>query len=249
MAMKRKKMRSSLFLVFCLLLLSCGCYVSDYYKSTDEAEAYLEDAEQAGEVSIKEIEDGLFLDGPGSEDALIFYPGAKVEYSAYLPLMYELAEEGMDVFLIRMPANLAILGEDKADAVLESYSYENWYIGGHSLGGAMAANYAAGYVTEEKEAKLRGLILLAAYPTKDLTGSGLKVLTIYGSEDSVLSRKKLEEGRKYLPKDAQELLIEGGNHAQFGSYGEQKGDGKAAVSAEEQRRQTVEAVINLLNKD
>ena len=271
--MKRKKITSSLILLFCLLLLSCGCYVSDYYRSTDEAEAYRKEAEQTGYVSVKEIEDGLFIDGPGSENALIFYPGAKVEYSAYLPLLCELAEEGMDVFLIRMPANLAILGADKADDILESYSYANWYIGGHSLGGAMAANYAADYVTEEKEASakssqkkdndtaeknkesdkseasLKGLILLAAYPTKDLTESGLKVLTIYGSEDSVLSREKLEEGRKYLPEDAQELVIEGGNHAQFGCYGEQKGDGKASVSAEKQREQTVEAIVELLNKD
>ena len=273
MAMKRKKITSSLILLFCLLLISCGCYVGDYYRSTDEAEEYAKETEQAGKLNIKEIEGGLLIDGPGSENALIFYPGAKVEYSAYLPLLCELAEEGMDVFLIRMPANLAILGADKADDILESYSYANWYIGGHSLGGAMAANYAADFVPEEKEASaksgqkkdndtaekskeseksegsLKGLILLAAYPTKDLSESGLKVLTIYGSEDSVLSREKLEEGRKYLPKDAHELVIEGGNHAQFGCYGEQKGDGKASVSAEKQREQTVEAIVELLNKD
>ncbi len=247
--MNRKKIRSSLILLLCLLLLSGSSYASDYYRSTDEAEAYLEGAEQAGEVSIKEIEDGLFLDGPGNEDALIFYPGAKVEYSAYIPLLYGLADQGMDVFLIHMPSNLAIFGRNKADDILGGYSYENYYIGGHSLGGAMSADYAADYVEKESKSALKGLILLAAYPTKDLSKSDLKVLTIYGSEDGVLSMEKLEEGRTYLPKDAQKLVIEGGNHAQFGSYGEQKGDGKAFISAEEQREETTEAIVSLLNKN
>jgi poly(3-hydroxybutyrate) depolymerase len=117
------------------------------------------------------------------------------------------------------------------------YSYTNWYIGGHSLGGAMAANYAANH-----EKLLSGVVLLAAYSTKKLSDS-LAVISVYGSEDHVLNMKKLKEGDAYLPDTAVKYVIDGGNHAQFGNYGEQDGDGKALISAEDQQRQTAELIV------
>lgn len=227
--MSRKKKIGIVLLTF-LIICSAGSiwYVNDYYRSTEEAEKYLQ---KDGDITITEIEDGLFLDGSGTEDALIFYPGAKVEYTAYVPMLYQLAEEGTDVFLVKMPCNLAIFGKDKADDILQEYSYKNWYLGGHSLGGAMAADYAADHIKDEK---LSGLLLLAAYPTKSLKDSDMKVLTLYGTEDKVLHMDKVKEGRKYLPKTYKEVSIKGGNHAQFGCYGPQKGDGKAKISAKEQ---------------
>ncbi len=123
------------------------------------------------------------------------------------------------------------------------YPYENLYVSGHSLGGAMAASYAA----QHKDA-LDGVILLAAYPTASLDSDGFTVISLYGSEDKVLNKEKLEAGRAYMPQDYHEVCIEGGNHAQFGAYGEQSGDGKAAISREEQWKQTVEAVCRYIAK-
>lgn len=215
-------------------------YVNDYYHSDETADQYMDGNTL---VEIKEIEQGLYVDGPGDESALIFYPGAKVEYTAYLPLLSEMAEQGVDCFLIKMPCNLAFLGKDKAGNILDSYDYSDWYLSGHSLGGAMAAAYAADHLDE-----LRGLVLLAAYPTKDLKAEGFSVLSLYGSEDGVLNMEKVEQGRAYMPSDYTEICIEGGNHAQFGNYGAQKGDMEAVISREDQQSQTVEAICKMIEE-
>jgi pimeloyl-ACP methyl ester carboxylesterase len=144
----------------------------------------------------------------------------------------------MDVFLVRMPFRLAVFGANKADEVLEETAdYEKICLGGHSLGGAMAANYA-----EEHAEELDGLVLLAAYATKPLPDD-LAVLSVYGSKDGVLNRENYEKDRANLPDDAQELVIDGGNHAQFGSYGQQEGDGEAAILPEMQWDRTAEAIL------
>ena len=220
------------------LLLVSVWYINDYYHSDESVQQYFS---QDGDVTISEIKDGLFLDGPGTENALIFYPGAKVEYTAYLPLFYQTAEQGTDVFLLEMPCNLAFLGRNRADQILEAYDYNHWYLGGHSLGGAMAADYCA-----DNTDHLDGLILLAAYPTKSLRTEGFSVLSVYGSEDHVLNMEKYEQGKPFLPEDFTEMCIPGGNHAQFGNYGVQKGDGTASISAEEQQVQTALAISNMV---
>ena len=220
--------------VLVLLASAFFVFVSIYYHADDEArEAIVSDAA----VMVSETDYGWLFDGPGEEDALIFYPGAKVEASAYAPLLHKLAEEGMDVCLVKMPFNLAFFDMNRADAVMKAHSYARWYAGGHSLGGAIAASYAA-----EHGEELTGLILFAAYSTKQLDENLLEI-SIYGSEDRVLRLDKVEEGRAFAPKDYLEYVIEGGNHAQFGSYGPQKGDGEALISAGEQIRLTVEYII------
>ena len=192
-------------------------------------------------VSVMEMPEGLYLDGPGDETALIFYPGAKVEHTAYLPLLSELADQGIDCFLVKMPCNLAIFGQNKAKKIMDSYEYDHWYLSGHSLGGAMAASYASGHLES-----LDGLVLLAAYPTKSLKLDSFSVLSLYGNEDGVLNTEKVEEGNSYMPADYAEICIEGGNHAQFGNYGEQKGDHASDISQEKQQAQTVETIMNMM---
>lgn len=209
-------------------------YVNDYYHSEEQVMECFKSTET---VDVTEIADGLYLDGPGTEAAMIFYPGAKVEYTAYLPLLHRLAEQGLDCFLVKMPCNLAFLGQNKATGIMASYDYDHWYLSGHSLGGAMAASYAAGHLEE-----LDGLVLLAAYPTKSLKADHFAVLSLYGSEDGVLNREKLEEGASLMPSNYTEICIEGGNHAWFGDYGQQKGDGEASISREEQQEQSADAI-------
>ena len=143
----------------------------------------------------------------------------------------------MDVCLVRMPFRLAVFGVNKADHVMAHHDYARWYIGGHSLGGAMAASYAAAH-----SGQLSGLYLLAAYPTNPLD-ENTRAAVIYGSEDGVLNRTRLAEAKRYLPGSSVTYVIEGGNHAQFGNYGIQSGDGKAVISAEEQQRRTAELIM------
>lgn len=233
-----KKVLIPVITVVFAVLAICIFYVNDYYHSDACVEAYLQGSSQ---VTVSAIEDGIYLDGPGEDHALIFYPGAKVEYTAYLPLFYSMAEQEVDCFLIEMPCNLAFLGKNKAEDIMKNYAYDNWYLSGHSLGGAMAAAYAADHLKE-----LDGMILLAAYPTKSLVSDSFSVLSLYGSEDGVLNMKKVESGRAYMPENYTEICIEGGNHAQFGNYGEQKGDGKASISREEQQKQTADAIYRMI---
>ena len=229
-----------LLLLICLLAAGCVWYVTDYYKCEEEVQSYFQNN---GPVKLEEMENGLLLDGPGNEHAFIFYPGAKVEYTAYVPLLYQIAENGTDVFLLKMPCNLAFLGMNRADDIISSYEYAHWYLGGHSLGGAMAAAYAAEHLD-----RLDGLVLLAAYPTKSLQAEEFSVLSLYGSEDGVLQMKKMEQGRAYMPDDYTEICIQGGNHAQFGNYGAQKKDGVATLSREEQQGKTVRAICEMMGK-
>ena len=219
---KKKSFPRRVFLCLLAVLLAVcvafGVYVSDYYHADPAAE----DALVSDDVVSVTKQNGNWVFAPESPTAgLIFYPGGKVENTAYAPLLHDLAE----------------------DSIPERFSeVTDWYIGGHSLGGAMAASYAAKHTDE-----LDGLVLLAAYSTADLTDSGLRVYSTYGSEDGVLNREKYEADRTNLPQDTTETVIDGGCHAGFGSYGAQKGDGTPTISAEEQQRQTVDALVAWMN--
>ncbi len=176
---------------------------------------------------------------------LIFYPGGRVDYRAYSPLMREIANGGYSVFLVKMPLNLAVFGVDRADAILAANpDITHWYIGGHSLGGAMAASYVY-----NNPVGIQGLILWAAYPAEsnDLSGSGFPVLSIIANRDGLATLEKYKAAAPYLPADTEWVEIDGGNHAQFGSYGPQNGDLEATISAEEQHRQIVNATLMFMS--
>jgi hypothetical protein len=193
-------------------------------------------------VTISETDYGWLFDGPSEDTAMIFYPGAKVEEMAYAPLLKDLAGEGIDVCLVKMPMRLAVVNPNAADDIMKQYDYSTWYMAGHSMGGAVAAYYEA-----EHSEEFEGVVMLAAYPTKSFAKDD-KALLLVGSEDKVIRRKKVTEGRKYASDIYEEVEIIGGNHAQFGSYGKQKGDGEASISAEEQRKQTVEEILKLIQQ-
>ena len=241
------KKRTRIILSVCLaLLLVIGiggyAYVSDYYHADEtalEAMAYQTDrvqAEQDGDV--------IWFVPEEPTAGLIFYPGGKVEHTAYAPLLHACAKNGILCALVRMPGNLAVLDANAADGLQEAYpEIITWYIAGHSLGGAMAATYAAAHPED-----FDGLILLAAYSTKDLTGTALRVLSVYGSADSVMNRESYEKNRSNLPADTTEVVLDGGCHAQFGSYGPQDGDGVPTISGEEQVRQTTEAITAFIGR-
>lgn len=235
------KRRTKIILAMCLaVLLFVGiggyAYVSDYYRADEAALAAM--AYQTDWVQIEQDGDVIWFVPEEPTAGLILYPGGKVEHTAYAPLLRACAEQGILCALVRMPCNLAVSDVNGAGSVREQFpDVECWYMAGHSLGGAMAANYTATH-SEDYD----GLILLAAYSTKDLTQTSLRVLSIYGSEDGVLNRESYEKSRTNFPADTTEVILEGGCHAQFGSYGPQDGDGIPSISSEEQIGQTVEAI-------
>ena len=155
--------------------------------------------------------------------------------------MAEFAKEGVLCVLVEMPFRLAVLDMNAADGIQDNFpEIEKWYIGGHSLGGAMAASYISNHTSE-----FGGLLLLGAYSTADISDSGLSVISVYGSEDKILNMEKYEESRELLPSDFTELVIDGGCHSYFGNYGHQNGDGEPFISSKEQLRQTVEVFMEL----
>ncbi|MBR6503739.1 MAG: alpha/beta hydrolase [Firmicutes bacterium] len=243
---KMRKKRIGIAIVVLLLLAAVGAwlYISDYYPAGEKALAIMEHGTE--EITLGEPANGDWISfAPADRQAqagIIFYPGGKVQCEAYAPLMEKVAAEGVFCVLVHMPGNLAVLDRDAAADVMKAYpEIGEWYIGGHSLGGVMAAEYASKHPED-----FEGIFFLAAYTTKDLSDTDLKGLRVYGSEDRVLNYDSLEKNEENLPENHLEaFVIEGGNHAQFGDYGPQKGDGKAAIPAEEQWQITAEALVRL----
>ena len=236
-ARKRKKLWLIPLTVLAVVIMVFVIYVSDYYRADAEAMATIPG------VAVTRTEHGWFFDGEGDDDLLVFYPGGKVEETAYTPFLSLLAEKGLDVCLVKMPFHLAFLDADAAGDVLAEYSYGHYYVGGHSLGGAMAASFAA-----ENPGAVEGVVLCAAYASKALPEDVTEVV-VYGSEDGVLNMESVEKGRAFAPENYTEHVIEGGNHAQFGSYGIQKGDGTASITPQAQMREAAEIIAGALLRE
>ena len=226
-----RKIKKGLMIALAVLLVFTavfGIYAGDYYHA--DLEAIQDNALKMDYERMERLEDGSLVFYPEYDSAVIFYPGGKVEALAYIPLMESLAQEGVLAVLMPMPFNLAVLAKNAAEGIPEQFpEVENWCMAGHSLGGSMAASFAA-----ENTAWVDGLILLATYSTDPVE---LPVLSIYGSEDGVLNMEKYKKYRANLP-ELTEQIIDGGNHAGFGFYGPQEGDGEASISRQEQIEQT-----------
>ena len=223
--------RRILLALLALLVLGAagfGFYVGDYYRAEPAALAILD-------------EPGLSIDGDttilspasASDTGILFYPGAKVEAEAYLPLLDQLRDQGFTCFLIHMPANMAIFDAGAALDVIDAHpEISHWYLAGHSMGGAMASSCAA-----DNPDTIDGLILLGAYLYGDYPPAD--TLTIYGSLNESVAEK--------IDYTDNVLVIDGGNHAQFGNYGPQKGDPAAAISASDQQAQSVRAITDFIH--
>ncbi len=238
-----KKLLISLAVALALVLsmtVFCVIYLSDYYRADNTA---IDAFRPTGVVNEVKHSDGVIAFEPASaRAALIFYPGGKVEYTAYIPLMRSLADNGILAILVDMPFNLAVFNPNRADGIKELYpDIDSWYIAGHSLGGSMAASYVASHTADFK-----GLVLLASYSTADLSASALSVLSIYGSEDGVMNKENYEANKINLPSDFTEQVIDGGCHAYFGMYGAQAGDGVPTVENTEQIIKTADFIAEFI---
>ena len=222
--------------VFSLLLSASLIYLESYYRADDDAIA----AFRAGRtVEERKLADGETVFDPGDATVgLIFYPGGKVEETAYVPLMRAISSKGVLCVLCRMPFRLAVFDTHAADSVRVSLpKIERWYIGGHSLGGAVASMEIKAH-----PGSYEGLILLASYANDDLSDEAVRALSIYGSEDGVLNRGQYEKAKTKLPEDMTEEIIAGGCHAGFGMYGVQRGDGTPFITSGEQIRITADRI-------
>ena len=230
---RRKKWLAAGGVVLLILAILAGVffwYVSDYYRAEDVALEVL--AQDSGIT----VQDNLTILSPTSpaDTAIIFYPGAKVEAEAYLPLLDQIRQTGVTCILVHMPFHMAIFDADAAEKVMEQFpEIQHWYMAGHSMGGAMASKFASDHPDQ-----VEGLILLGAYLYGDYPEE--KALTIYGSLN-----QSVEDHIDYTQNIVE---IQGGNHAQFGNYGAQKGDLPAEISAQEQQAQTVAAIEAFLSE-
>lgn len=230
----KKWLKISLITIISLVLLLTGVffiYVSDYYRADDVAIAVMQSED------AMHVQDNIIILSPttSSDTALIFYPGAKVEYFAYLPILEKIKEScGITCILVKMPFNMAIFDANAADKIIDQFpDIKNWYIGGHSMGGAMASDYAS-----KHQEKVKGLILLGAYIYGNYPAEN--ALTVYGTFNTSVAEK--------INYTENIVSIEGGNHAQFGNYGKQKGDPDATISSVEQQNIAVEAIKDFLAK-
>jgi len=176
-----------------------------------------------------------------TDTAFVFYPGGRVDYRAYAAPLHQIAAQGYLVVLLHAPLNLAFFNTNAAEQVFVDYPYvENWLVGGHSLGGSIAASFAASHDD------VGGLVLWASYPPDDaLKSKNIKILSIYGTLD-MAGMDVFNEKRALLPSSTEFVVIEGGNHSQFGNYGFQSGDKAATISRADQQHQVVDATTNFL---
>ena len=235
--MKRRFNRASIVLVGFLLVAVAGFFVwtrAARYEAFPEARSV---AERARTVS------GWWVFEPAAAPTagFIFYPGGLVDAAAYAPFMERLAAGGVLAVIVPMPLDLAVFGIGRAADVIASIPLSApWVIGGHSLGGSMAAEFV-----KANPSAADGLVLLASYPAAatDLSGFPIRALSIYGTENGVTPPEGFADSLRLLPPGTPLIEIDGGNHAGFGHYGPQAGDGTASIPREEQQWQTAEAIL------
>ncbi|UCG40025.1 MAG: alpha/beta hydrolase [Acidimicrobiia bacterium] len=177
---------------------------------------------------------------------LILYPGGRVEPESYAPLANRMARRGFTVVVPDMPLKLAIFGSGRATAIIDAFpEVDRWVLGGHSLGGAMAVSYI-----DNHPGAIDGLLLWAAYPadSADISDEDLFATAISGTADGLVSFEEVSDARDRLPATYEIVPIQGGNHAGFGAYGPQDGDGEATVDRDDQWDLIVEASVRLLER-
>jgi hypothetical protein len=213
------------------------------YRADDAA---LEAMRSGGGVTVIEAREGIvFTPDTDPTTGLVLYPGGRVEATAYAPVARLIAEEGYLVVVAPMPLNLAVFGIGRAQRALDAFpEIDAWAVGGHSLGGSMASEFAA-----REPDGISGLVLLASYPASstDLSDTALTALSLRGTNDGLVTEQDVKDAQLRLPPRSESITIDGGNHAGFGSYGEQAGDGGSTLPAGAQASITAEAVADLLS--
>lgn len=231
MKLKLKTKRLILAIIGCLLITSVFGFLiwTQFYYHADSSVITL----RKNDLTIESKDNLTIVPEKDSTVGIIFYPGAKVESISYLPVLKKIRDTAnVTCILVKMPLNLAIFDGNAADEVIKKYpKIKTWYMAGHSLGGYIACEYAYNH-----QDTIQGTILMGAYPYKDYPTS--KLLTIYGTLNTSVADK--------ITYTENVVKIVGGNHAQFGNYGKQKGDPDATITADDQQNITAKAVADFI---
>lgn len=229
--MKRStKVLISIAAVLAIILGASAIYLGTYEKPTAEA------IQVAG--TMEQDADTLWFTG-NTQRGYLIYPGGKVDERAYAPFAQLLASRGDTVVISRMPFRLAILDTGRASSIMAKHpEVTEWVLVGHSLGGTAASMYLA-----KHPEKVTGIVFLASYPSSDLSGLDIAGQSFLGERDSVLGMDKYNQAQAFFPVDTTEVVIAGGNHSGFGSYGLQGGDTEASISAEQQQEQVARDIL------
>ncbi len=239
-----KSFKKFIFIFLLILVVGLASGILYWSQSTKlPTAAALEALESENGITVTQSKQLIEFSNHGSPSiGFIFYPGGGIDFRSYAPQLRLIAGEGIQVFLLEMPLNIAFLGANRATEIIESHpEISIWAIAGHSLGGVAAAEYAA------NNPNIDALVLWASYPANDkLRDRDLRVLSIYGSNDGLTTLQDIEASKVLLPENTQFLPIDGGNHAQFGSYGLQNDDNPALLSVDQQTRQVAEITTTFL---
>ncbi|MBZ2164751.1 alpha/beta hydrolase [Methanobacterium spitsbergense] len=233
-----------LIIIFVLLigsLTAFSIYVSDYYPSDSTALAALS---SSGSYTVSDTTNSITFtpNSNKSKTGIIFYPGAKVQPESYSVLASKLAQNGYTTIIVKMPFNLAFFGANKANEIIDQHNdVTTWVIGGHSLGGVFASDYAVNH-----QDKIKGVIYLAAYPNINASNASFKALSIRGSQDGLTTSGDISKNLNKYPINTTFITIEGGNHYNFGDYGIQAGDNNSTISRQEQQNMTINHILIFL---
>lgn len=177
---------------------------------------------------------------------LVFYPGALVDPKAYVPLCRNIANNNIQVYLIKMPWRFASRGYNKPKELqLFTGTSKKYILSGHSQGAKMAAQFVY-----ENPGLVDKLILIGSTHPRDisLAEARIPIMKIYGSRDGIADEPSVLDNKTKLPATTTFVRIEGANHAQFGYYGFQLGDQKATISRMQQQAETLENIISFIKE-
>ena len=231
--------RKLLSLALCLaLLLSIMPALSAQGHAEESAEPVVYDVKVINNNSKSTTDAIIYEPDCDYTTGFVFYPGGDVDYRDYGPLLTAIAQQGYLVISTEFPLDFAFLNMTAAYKYMKNYTnVEHWFIGGHSLGGSIAASVAA-----IDKSRFDGVVLFASFSMSNLSIRNIPVLSVYGSNDGVLDMTSYKLFKYAIKKNLTEVVIQGGNHGQFGDYGAQRGDNAATISAQEQVAISADAV-------
>ena len=225
----------SISLLAIVFIVGLFIYTRGSYKPLDEMYGEIE---QLDLTHIEVIDDfdqiSYVVDQPKKN--IIIVPGGKVKPESYQYLAASLALSGYDVTIVKTLFNLAILTPNYGSRFIKD-DMDNVVIG-HSLGGTVASMFSQG------DDRITEMIFLASYPISDVSDKEVLILT--AEFDEVLDMNDVENSLDNLPSSYISFQITGGNHAQFGWYGPQKGDGTSFITTKEQQNIIINQILDFI---
>jgi hypothetical protein len=244
MGILQSKKKLILIIILAIIIMGMATftyYVSDYYHADNKA---LNALNSTDSYTVLNADDSITFTPTANKSTtgIIIYPGAKVQAESYSVIASQLAENGYTTIIVKMPLNLAFFGVNRADDVIGNHpEISSWVIGGHSLGGVFASDYAVNH-----QDKIKGVIYMASYPSTNASNATFKALSIRGSLDGLTNADDVSSNLNKFPKNTTFITIQGGNHFNFGDYGVQSGDNNSTITRDQQQNQTITAILEFL---